>query len=69
MNDDLRRRTVLGASIGAIMAAPLAARVTRATASGHGDFTIHLVGAAASCHVEVKNLDGLARRFATTPKT
>lgn len=69
MNDDLRRRTVLGASIGAIMAAPLAARVTRAMASGHGDFTIHLVGAAASCHVEVKNLDGHVRRFATTPKT
>lgn len=40
MNDDLRRRTVLGALTGAIMAAPLAARATRATASEHGDFTI-----------------------------
>ena len=39
MTDDLRRRTVVDASMGAIMA-PLAARATRATASEHGDFTI-----------------------------
>ena len=43
MTDDLRRRTVVDASMGAIMAAPLAARATRATASEHGDFTIVVV--------------------------
>ena len=42
MTDDLRRRTVVDASMGAIMA-PLAARATRATASEHGDFTIVVV--------------------------
>ncbi|MDP8532145.1 hypothetical protein RAN73_07180, partial [Cutibacterium acnes] len=63
MIDDIRRRTVLGASMTAIVTAPLADRTLRAFGSDTRGLTIHLVGAPTTSRVEVRGLDGRIRRF------
>lgn len=67
MTEDVRRRTVLGASMAAAVAAPLASRAPRALGSSNDDLTIHLLGAASSTDVEVRSPDGRVRRFTTRP--
>ena len=68
MIDDIRRRTVLGASMTAIVTAPLADRTLRAFGSDTRGLTIHLVGAPTTSRVEVRGLDGRIRRFSTRPE-
>ena len=68
MIDDIRRRTVLGSSMTAIVTAPLADRTLRAFGSDTRGLTIHLVGAPTTSRVEVRGLDGRIRRFSTRPE-
>ena len=68
MIDDIRRRTVLGASMTAIVTAPLADRTLQAFGSDTQGLTIHLIGAPATSRVEVRGLDGRIRRFSTRPE-
>lgn len=68
MIDDIRRRTVLGASMTAIVTAPLADRTLRAFGSDTQGLTIHLIGAPATSRVEIRGLDGRIRRFSTRPE-
>ena len=68
MIDDIRRRTVLGASMTAIVNAPLEDRTLRALGSDTRGLTIHLVGAPTTSRVEVRGLDGRIRRFSTRPE-
>ena len=65
MTDLVRRRTVLGTLMTAVVAAPLADQASPAFGSDTQDLTIHLVGAPASSRVEVRSLDGRIRRYST----